>query len=107
MTRERAIAISLLKQASVLESAGRGVVRLARGTGKAGLGVLKGGGRLGKAMAEELGAPGAVGTVLGTAGTGLALAAGGKAVATEGKNRLDNWRLQHGLYPTPPVGYGY
>jgi hypothetical protein len=105
VTRERSLAISLLKQASKAEALGEGAVNLAKGIGRAGLGVLRAGGRVGRGAARAAGVHEAIGTGLGMAGTAAAGLAATGAVAGEAKNRVDNWRLQHGLYPTPPVGY--
>lgn len=102
MTRGQFVARALLKSASKGEAAGGALKRLAQGT----MNVLSSIGEHGGAAAEAMGAPRALGTTAAVGGTLLA----GKAAVTEGKNRVDQWRAQHGLLPTPPVypqGYGY
>jgi hypothetical protein len=102
MTRGQLVARALLKSASKGEAAGGALKRLAHGT----MNALSSIGEHGAAAAESLGMPGALGTTAAVGGTLYA----GKGLLTEGKNRVDQWRAQHGLLATPPVypqGYGY
>jgi hypothetical protein len=95
-SRGQFVARALLKSASgKSEAAGGALKRLAHGT----MNALSAIGEHGGALAEGMGAPRA----LGTAGALGATYLGGKALVTEGKNRVDQWRAQHGLLPTPPV----
>lgn len=98
--RGQLVARALLKSASKGEAAAGALKRLAKGT----MNAISTIGEHGGAIAEGLGAPRA----LGTAGAVGATLYGAKSLATEGKNRVDQWRAQHGLLPTPPVyGQGY
>ena len=102
-SRGQFVARALLKSASGKGEAAAGALkRLAQGT----MNAISTIGEHGGAIAEGLGAPRA----LGTAGAVGATLYAGKSLATEGKNRVDQWRAQHGLLPTPPIypqGYGY
>ena len=97
MTRERVIAIGLLKQGS----AGKVVGSAARSLASGGSRLVKAVAREGAEAAEELGAPKVIGGALALAGLG------GTAyvVGREGKRRTDPFRYRHGLYLTPSNSY--
>lgn len=91
--------IALLKQASAAENAGKGLANILRGTYRAGKAVITTGGKAGKGLAEGLGASGAVGTALGMGATGYGLYRGAKAGKDLAQSKVDEFRIQHGLYP--------
>lgn len=87
----RGRAISLLKTANdggVIRRAGKALGRGVKAT-------VKGFAHGGEGIAEGLGVHPLLGTIAGV-GT---LAAGTGLAARDAKNRIDNWRIQHGLYP--------
>lgn len=91
MNRGELLAVMMIKRASASTEAGK-LVRA--GTGLA-INTAKGLVRHGGEFAEGLGAPKLVGQ-LATAG---ALGMGTVSAAKGAKDRVDNWRFQHGLYP--------
>jgi hypothetical protein len=91
--------IALLKQASAAEAAGKGVGNLIKGTFRAGKTVVQKGGLVGKGLAEALGAPGALGTAAGMGAAGYGIYRSAKAGKDLAQSKVDEFRIQHGLYP--------
>ena len=91
--------IALLKQASEAAALGKGVGSLIKGTFRAGKTVVQKGGEAGKGLAEALGAPSALGTAVGMGAAGYGLYRGAKSGKELAQSKVDEFRIQHGLYP--------
>jgi hypothetical protein len=106
MRRDLMVAIALVKKAD-MGGAGAAAARATKAVGGGLMKAVRGGANLGGGFAEELVGPGgqAAGKIVGGVLPVAALAVGAHAAGREVKNRVDQWRVQHGLYPTPPVQY--
>ena len=103
MNRSHAVAIAVVKQASKSESAGRAIAKGLETIYHGGKKVVSAGADLGKGMAEHAGFNPEVGKIVGGTAAGYALYRGARGAKGLAQDKIDEFRIRHGLYPN--VGY--
>lgn len=91
--------IALLKQASAAEAAGKGMGNLVGSVLRGGKSVVRAGGGVGKGLAEAAGVAPELGAALGMGAAGYGLYRGAKSGKELAQSKVDEFRIQHGLYP--------